>query len=42
MSSSSMVVADRRRRRVTGGIGVGGFLLALATAGALLHVAVHA
>jgi len=32
---------DRRRRRVAGGIGVGGFLLALATAGALMHVAVR-
>ena len=35
------IIGDRRRRRVSGGIGVGGFLLALATAGALLHVAVR-
>jgi cell division protein FtsL len=40
MTSPSMG-GDRRRRRVSGGIGVGGFLLALATAGALLHVAVR-
>lgn len=37
---ASSILGDRRRR-VSGGIGVGGFLLALATAGALLHVAVR-
>jgi hypothetical protein len=38
-----MVIDDRRRRdgAGAGGIGVGGFLLALVTAGALMHVAVR-
>ncbi|SRR6266700_3332861 len=36
-----MVVEDRRGRARPRGIGVAGFLLALATAGALLHVAVR-
>ena len=41
MSPPSMVVEDRRGRARARGIGVGAFLLALATAGALLHVAVR-
>jgi hypothetical protein len=37
-----MVVDERRGRgRVAAGVGVGGFMLALLTAGALLHVAVR-
>ena len=41
MSPQPMVVEDRRGRARARGVGVGGFLLALATAGALLHVGVR-
>jgi cell division protein FtsL len=41
MAPPTMVVDDRRGRARARGIGVGGFLLALLTAGALLHVAVR-
>ncbi len=42
MAPPPMVIDDRRRRDgVGGGVGVGGFLLALVTAGALLHVGVR-
>jgi hypothetical protein len=42
MAPPPMVIDDRRRRGGVGaGIGVGGFMLALITAGALMHVAVR-
>ena len=41
MAPPAMVVDDRRGRARARGAGVSGFLLALATAGALLHVGVR-
>ena len=41
MAPPAMVVDDRRGRARPRGAGVGGFLLALLTAGALLHVGVR-
>jgi hypothetical protein len=41
MAPPAMVVDDRRGRARPRGVGVYGFLLALATAGALLHVGVR-
>ena len=41
MAPPAMVVDDRRSRARPRGAGVGGFLLALLTAGALLHVGVR-
>ncbi|HET6151180.1 MAG TPA: hypothetical protein VFH68_26825 [Polyangia bacterium] len=41
MAPPAMVVDDRRGRARARGAGVGAFLLALATAGALLHVGVR-